>query len=225
MSNKISIILVLIFSTVLVSQAQVQKNMGKFDEIKIFNGISVKLIPGESGKVTITGENADDVVLVNRNGKLRVRMKTSKVFRGDQTQVVIQYGKIDLIDANENAFVLVEGELKNTTLQINAQEGAEVKATVNTDRLEARAISGGILDLRGRADMQDVTVKAGGQYDAKDLISKQTIVVLSAGGGAKVYASDYAEAKTRAGGRIEIYGNPKEVKKDSFLGGNILEMN
>lgn len=225
MFKKISSALIFSFVSFLAVNAQVKKDMGKFDNIKIFNGISVKLVPGESGRVTITGENAEDVVLVNRNGKLRVRMKTSKVFRGDQTQVVIEYGKIDIIDANENAFVLVEGELKNTTLKINAQEGAEVKATLNTDRLEARAITGGILDLKGRADVQNVTVKAGGQYDAKDLISKQTTIVLSAGGGAKVFASDYAEAKTRAGGRIEIFGNPKEVKKDSFLGGNILEMN
>lgn len=225
MIKKVSFILIFSLIGLFAVVAQEKKDMGKFEDIKIFNGISVKLVPGESGRVTITGENAKDVVLVNRNGTLRVRMKTSKVFRGDLTQVVIEYHRIDVIDANENAYVMVEGELKNITLQINAQEGAEVKATINTDRLDAKAITGGILDLRGRADVQDITVKAGGQYDAKDLISKQTIIVLSAGGSAKVYATDYAEAKTRAGGRIEIFGNPKEVKKDSFLGGNILEMN
>ncbi|MDT8414918.1 MAG: head GIN domain-containing protein [Flavobacteriaceae bacterium] len=222
---KQSLILLLLLPGFLMAQETVTKNMGKFDEIKVFNGISVRLVKGESGKVTITGANAEDVVLINRNGLLRVRMKTKKIFRGDETQVVIHFDKIDKIDANENAYVLSNDEIKTTTLVINAQEGAEVKVPINVDRLEAKAVSGGILDLKGRADVQDISVKAGGQFDAKDLISKQSIVVVSAGGSAKVFATDFADAKVRAGGRVEIYGNPKKVNKDTFMGGNILEMN
>lgn len=218
--------LLLVFvPAIVLAQNTIQKDYGNFDEIKVLNGISVKLVKGEEGKITITGEEADNVVVINRNGKLRIRMQTKKVFNGDKTQVTVQFNKIEVIDANENSYIISNDELNTNTLIIRTQEGAEVKAVINVDRLEVKAVSGGIVDARGRADVQDVIINSGGQYDAKELKSKQTTVVINAGGNAKIYATDFASAKVRAGGRIEIYGKPKQVDKDTFIGGNILLMN
>jgi hypothetical protein len=46
---------------------------------------------------------------------------------------------------------------------------------------------------------------------------------VNAGGDASIHATDYVDAKVRAGGSILIYGKPKEINQKSVLGGIIKE--
>ena len=64
-------------------------------------------------------------------------------------------------------------------------------------------------------------VNTGGKIRNKELNTKETVVVVNAGGRADVKASDYVKAKVRAGGYIYIYGNPKQVDRDKVFGGKI----
>ncbi len=66
-------------------------------------------------------------------------------------------------------------------------------------------------------------INTGGQFDGKSLDTEQTTVNVNAGGSADVNASEYVEAKVKAGGTIKIFGNPKVIDKQTFLGGKILE--
>jgi hypothetical protein len=66
-------------------------------------------------------------------------------------------------------------------------------------------------------------MKAGGTLETSKLISKQTTISVNAGGDASIHATDYVDAKVRAGGSILIYGKPKEINQKSVLGGIIKE--
>jgi hypothetical protein len=66
-------------------------------------------------------------------------------------------------------------------------------------------------------------MKAGGTLDAKEFISKQTTISVNAGGDANIYATDFVDAKVRAGGSVMIYGKPKEINQKAVLGGTIKE--
>ena len=54
-----------------ITNAQVSRNLGDFDEVKVFDKITVKLISSSENKVVITGDRADEVETVNKNGELK----------------------------------------------------------------------------------------------------------------------------------------------------------
>ena len=58
-----------------------------------------------------------------------------------------------------------------------------------------------------------------------NFISEQTTISLNAGGNAAIFASEFVDAKVRAGGDIYIYGSPKQINQKTVLGGSIKEMN
>ncbi|MFD2563514.1 head GIN domain-containing protein [Aquimarina rubra] len=210
---------------VLNAQNVITKNVGDFNELKVFDKIEVKLLKGSENKVEISGISRKEVDVVIKDNILKIKMSLSNTWDDNDTKVTVYYTDISKLDVNEGAKIMVKGTIKATNLDIRAQEGGDIYAEIDTDKLLARAVSGGELHLEGSAIEQEVTVKAGGQFIAEDLKTKRTQVKISAGGRANVNASDYVKANTAAGGTIRIYGNPKEVDGKKVFGGKIIEVN
>ena len=196
--------------------------LGDFDQVKVFDRISVLLVEGSENKIEITGKRKDDVEIVNKNGDLKVRMKFGKLLKGDDISATIYFTKqINSVEASEGSYVSSEATFKAIDFLASAKEGAEVKLNLDIKKLKVKAYSGGILNLKGKATNQDIIVNSGGIVKAKDLATSQTSVAVNAGGEADVNASDLVDAKTRAGGNITVYGNPAQVNKKNVIGGNI----
>src|SRR5690606_30228221 len=137
MKNYIIVLCCLFGSFTLVAQDNLTKDLGEFHEIKVYDGLSVTLIKGDKNQAVISGKNASAVVLVNKNGKLKIRMNINEVFNGYTTYVTL-YAKnmINLIDVNENAFVSSEDTFSQVDMDLNAQEGGEIELTLDLQRLE-----------------------------------------------------------------------------------------
>lgn len=196
--------------------------LGDFDQVKVFDRISVLLVEGNENKIEINGKRKDDVEIVNKNGDLKVRMKFGKLLKGDDISATIYFTKqINSVEASEGSYVSSEATFKAIDFLASAKEGAEVKLNLDVKKLKVKAYSGGILNLKGKATNQDIIVNSGGIVKAKDLATSQTSVAVNAGGEADVNASDLVDAKTRAGGNITVYGNPAQVNKKNVIGGNI----
>jgi len=205
-------------------EGTLEQKLGTFNQIKVFDGISVELIKASENKIIVSGEDVDKVAIVNNNGKLKIRMEIDKIFNGFETFAKVYYsGRIDLIDVNENAYISLSEPLKQVAVELRAQEGGEMDVVLDVQRLEVKAVTGGAIEASGKAINQNVSVNTGGNYEGDDMKTEQTKVVVNAGGNAYVNASEYVEASVRAGGRIRIYGDPKVVDKKKFLGGRIIE--
>jgi len=197
-------------------------SLGDFDEVKVFDRISVMLVQGKENKIEITGNKKDDVEIVNKNGELKVRMRLGKLLKGDDISATIYFTKeIHVVEASEGSYVSSEATFNAIDFLASAKEGAEVKLNLDVKKLKVKAYSGGIVNVKGKATNQDIIVNSGGIVKAKDLATSQTSVAVNAGGEADVNASDLVDAKTRAGGNITVYGNPKQVNKKNVIGGNI----
>lgn len=204
-----------------VAQRSLEKQVGDFNEVKVFDLIEINLIKSNENKVVITGADVEDVEIINKKGKLKIRMKLDRIFDGNQTFVEVYYTNISVIDANEGAEIVANETMAVPYLKLKAQEGGKIDVGLEVDNLEVRAVTGGIIKTGGKAKIQEVTLNTGGIYEGKKLVTEQTTVKVSAGGDASVNASVLANAKVRAGGYIEIYGDPKTVKKDRLFGGKI----
>ena len=204
--------------------AQTKKEVGAFDKVKAFDRITVELVPSDQERIEITGARSAEVEIVNKNGELKIRMKAGKLLEGEEIDTKLYYKKIVSIDANEGSVIGCNSTIAQDNLYVSAQEGAQVNVKVDVKSITAKAATGGRIKLSGTANRQDVALGAGGILEAKTLQTQDTKVDVKAGGEAEVNATEWADARVTAGGKIIIYGNPKEIKRKTTLGGRIDEV-
>lgn len=197
--------------------------LNNFNELKVFDRINLTLIKSSENKAIISGDDADEVKISNDNGLLKVRMEVDEFLDGNETYVELHYtDELSLVDANEGAKITSESNLENKFVKLRSQEGAQLRTAVNTRNLDVKAISGGKIWVTGNAPNQEVSIRSGGEYHAKEMTADQTEVTVFAGGKAYVNSKEYVEANVTAGGTIEIFGNPELVEEDKTFGGSIV---
>lgn len=204
-----------------ISFSQETTEVGDFSELKVYDLITVRLIPSGENKVVVEGKNTESVKTINDSGVLKIRMDLEERFDGSATAVTVYFKNISILDANEGSEINSEEEIKATSLELKTQEGGKINVAIATENLDIKSVSGGIITARGKTKQQTISINSGGTYEAKDLISEEAYVNVTAGGSASIYATEKVEAKVTAGGIITVYGNPKDVKKKKLAGGKI----
>ena len=217
--------LVLTLSLTVFAQQPIKKTVGEFKTLKVYDLINVELIKSDENKVEITGKNASDVVIVNRNGTLKIRMNLEEIFDGNKTDVKLYYTSVETIDANEGAYIASKDKIKQDDLELKAQEGGYIKADIKVADLDVKAYTGGIIELDGKANNTDLRMSTGAVYKGKDLQTVTTRVSIKAGGEAYINTSELLDIKIRAGGDVYVYGNPNTVHESRVIGGRIKHMN
>ena len=213
------VFLLLVTSTLTFAQAI---RLGQFDEIKVFDGIRVTVIPSQADSLVTEGKNKDFVSYKNKNGRLYIRMNVKKRLSGFNTTVALfSSTPLEVIDVNEGAFVSFQDVLFQQSIVFKAQEGAEIDAILDVQKVTTKTVSGGIVNLKGAAVTQEHRVSAGGVVDAATLDSQQVQVSVKAGGSAAVSATELADARVSFGGSVKVYGEPKKLIQKTAVGGNI----
>ena len=223
MKNRL-LLLVIAFSFLGYAQEKVEKTIGEFTTLKVYDLINVKMIKSNENKVVVSGKNRKDVEVLNKNGKLKIRMKLEESYDGNDTVIVLYYTSVDVIDANEGAKVVVKDPIKQFEIDLKTQEGAEITAELNTTYANFRAVTGGIINVTGTSKNQDISIYTGGVFNGRDFVTEQTEVSINAAGEAYVNATEYVDVRVKAGGEVYIYGEPKKVDESRVLGGKIKRM-
>ncbi|WP_343911056.1 head GIN domain-containing protein [Aquimarina litoralis] len=217
------IIYMFLLSPMMMLAQKTTVELAAFDELKVYDAINVTLIKAAENKAVITGDDVDQVAIVSKNGRVKVKMEIDNILDGKDTNITIYHTEdLALIDANENSVITSNSTIESKYITIRAQEGAEIDLKVNAKNLDSKAVSGGKISISGDVPNQDVLVRTGGKYFAKKLSAEQTDVTVLAGGKAYINSDEYVDASVTAGGIIEIYGNPEKVKQDKTLGGSIV---
>lgn len=218
--------LVLAFVLGLTANAQdtIEKTTGEFSTVKVYDLINLKMIKSDENKVIIAGDNKEDVQVINNNGKLKIRMKLEESYDGNDVVVKLYYTAVDVIDANEGANVVVNDALEQYEIDLKAQEGAEITATLETTYANFRAVTGGIVNVTGSSKNQDISIYTGGIFNGEEFTTQKTEVSVNAGGEAYVNATEFADVRIKAGGNVYIYGKPKQINESKVLGGKVKRM-
>ena len=222
--KQLAILFSLLLSTTLIAQNDLNKTVGEFTELKVYDLINVELIPSDENRVEISGKNSSDVVIVNKNGKLKIKMKLEEYFDGNDTRIKLYYTGVDVIDANEGAYIYSKEKIKQFDMVLKSQEGGKIKLDLDVKTLEVKAYSGGIVHIDGTTTNQTVKVNTGGIFKGGGMVSTTTKVSISAGGEAYVNATELLDIKIKAGGDVFIYGDPTTVNESRAIGGRIKRM-
>lgn len=191
--------------------------------LKVSAGVQVELTTNAKDNKII----ADERVLEAINYKvddyeLKIGLSIGTLFEGDFPLKLKVYTKnIDQLSAVQGSTVEIQNLIKTDHFFIRATEGSIVSGEFETQSLELKALSGGVIDIKGKTQSQDVLVNTGGEYNGRHLETKNTKVKVTYGGNANVFASENCEAKIVVGGQIDIYGNPKYMNEKTTFGGEI----
>lgn len=216
------VILSTIFLVSAFASAQVNKTLGDFDKVTAFDKISVQLIPSTENKIEITGNRSQEVEIVTVKDELKIRMPFGKLLKGEDIVAKVYFKKIEALEANEGSYISCDSVLKAINFNMIAKEGGQIKAQIEATRIAAKASSGSILKISGTAQNLEFVVSSGGKIEADKCQTTQATASINAGGSIDVRASDFVDAKIRAGGTIVIYGNPKQVNQKTMLGGEVI---
>jgi hypothetical protein len=204
------------------SQSMVEKEVGDFHEIKVYDLIEVNLIKSDVNRIIIKGHNVYDIKFVNKNGVLKLRMELDKKFQGEDTFVEVYYTDLRTIDGNEGAKIVCNELIEKEKIELRAQEGSHIKIGMDVKDVEMRAVTGGIIEASGLAKNQIIVLNTGGVFEGRELLTKVASVKISAGGEAELNVSEKLDINVKAGGDVYVYGNPKDVNKTSLAGGRIV---
>ena len=203
------------------AQRTIDKEVGEFNKIKVFDLIEVNLIKSDENRILIKGDNVYDIKFINKDGTLKLRMELEKKFQGEDTLIEVYYTNLDVIDGNEGAKIVFNELVEKNSLELRAQEGAKIKIGMNVENVDIRAVTGGIVEASGTATNQVIVLNTGGIFDGRDLKTERASVKISAGGEAELHASEKVDISVKAGGDVYVYGNPKVVNKNTLAGGRI----
>ncbi|MDF1517634.1 MAG: head GIN domain-containing protein [Lutibacter sp.] len=219
-------LLLMLFSAILFAQEPIITNLGDFNTVKVFNGLTVELQKSNNSKIEISGSKAKDVSVKNSNGTLKIRLKFPKGFVAENVKIVLYYDNdISVLDANEGASIVSDKTIKQQHLEVRVQEGARIQLDIDTKYLVVKSVSGGFIGLKGETDNQTIEATTGGFYNGFDLNSKQAIVISSSGANVEVKASELLDANVRFGGSIYYKGTPEILKTKITIGGTIKDKN
>lgn len=219
--KKLLIIMALSLSVNAIAQGDIEKNLGDFNEIKVYDLINVDLVQSNENRAIISGDNTSDVELINKNGSLRIKMRLGQNFEGNKTVVTLYFKSIDVIDANEGSYVSSEDIFKQYNIELRVQEGAIIRVPLDVTDAKIKAVTGGEIEVVGKVVRQDINMNTGGIFSGEHLESESTYIAIRAAGEARINASRLADVKVRAGGDVYIYGNPQKVTESKILGGRI----
>ena len=219
--GKISTLLFVLLTMPLFGQRIIDKDVGEFHAVKVFDLIEVNLIQSDENKILIKGRNVDDIKWVNKDGVLKLRMQLDRKFTGEDTFIEVYYTDLDVIDANEGSEITCNEMVKKNKIELRAQEGGKITIGMDVQVVEIRAVTGGIVQASGLAENQSIVINTGGIFEGSDLRTSNSEVKISAGGEAEVFASERIDIDVKAGGDVTVYGQPKRVNKKTFVGGRI----
>ncbi len=203
------------------SFAQVERNVGEFNKLKVYDKIPVELVSSLKNLVVINGVNAEDVQVENNNGELKLKMTGVKLMQGGEATVKVYYKSLYDIQASQGSTIYSDDEVKVQSLNLTSNEGSSIKLPVDVNRLEVKINSGAEVILRGKAETQTVISNSGGKYFSKTLEAQNSSLTTNAGGVIEATSTDSVDAKTRAGGVIDVYGNPERRNQKKIAGGKI----
>lgn len=198
---------------------QLSRELNGFKKLDVTDKINVIIVPSTVDKIVIEGELANQMELIQVENELRLKMTGSYIMQGSKVKATLYSTSLSSIVARKGAQVITSnGELKASSVYLSANEGAFIDIVIDAKDVVALVTTGGSIELEGKALKQDIDVALGGSYFAKDLLSEEAIAKVSAGGRIQVNVSKSIDAQTRAGGVIDVFGNPKDRKQRKLAG-------
>ncbi len=146
------IYILLLFTIPVISQVKIDRDLGDFSKVAVYDGINLELVKSDENKVEITGKNTSFVVVKNKNGDLKIRLNLERRFSGDRTKVTLYYKTLYNRISHEGSNIFSKDTLKQADLNIKANSGSTQNFLINLNTLNTVAATGANINISGKAE-------------------------------------------------------------------------
>ena len=216
------ILTLLIIPSLLVSQEEINRNLGEFTKLSIYDGINVELIKSDENKVEASGENTRFVVVKNKNGNLKIRLNVQKRFSGDRTMVKLYYKNLYSFIAHEGSNLFSKDTIKQADLKIKGHTGSRIDIPVELNSISVTSTAGAKITLRGSSTYLEASSATGSEINARNMVIMDGEVSALSGSMVNVRAETSLEAIARIGGVINIHSKTERITEKVSLGGSVI---
>ena len=108
---KYIVIIFLLGTHTFLGQSKIDRDLGDFSKVAVYDGINLELVKSDENKVEITGKNTNFVVVKNKNGDLKIRLNLERRFSGDKTKVTLFYKTLYNIISHEGSMSFQKTQL------------------------------------------------------------------------------------------------------------------
>ena len=213
------VIIFLLGTFTFLGQSKINRNLGDFSKVAVYDGINLELIKSDENKVEITGKNTNFVVVKNKNGDLKIRLNLERRFSGDKTKVSLFYKTLYNIISHEGSNVFSKDTIKQADLSVKANTGSTLNFIVALNTLNTTSATGSTVNLSGNAEYHDCSTSTGAEIDAEKLTTTETYATSTTGGLIEVSATKELEANSKLGGIINVYEKTDKIVESISLGG------
>ena len=212
----------LIIPSLLVSQEEINRKLGEFTKLSIYDGINVELIKSDENKVEASGENTRFVVVKNKNGNLKIRLNVQKRFSGDRTMVKLYYKNIYSFIAHEGSNIFSKDTIKQADLKIKGHTGSRIDIPVELNSISVTSTAGAKITLRGSSTYLEASSATGSEINARNMVIEDGEVSALSGSMIDVRAETSLEAIARIGGVINVHSKTERITEKVSLGGSVI---
>ena len=201
------------------AQSKIDRDLGDFSKVAVYDGINLELIKSDENKVEITGKNTNYVVVKNKNGDLKIRLNLERRFSGDKTKVTLFYKTLYNIISHEGSNVFSKDTIKQADLNVKANTGSTLNIIVSLNTLNTISATGSTVNLSGKAEYHDCSTSTGAEINAEKLTTTETYATSTTGGLIEVSATKELEANSKLGGVINVHKKTDKIVESISLGG------
>ena len=215
-----------LISVTTLAQKPKEVSISPFNGVKVYSGIHVKLIPSDTNKMVIFGDNIETVVFTLKKDVLKIRHSIDQLLNPSTTYAELYFTEdLDALHTYQGSTLESTAEINTTSIILKAHEGSRQTLNIISEKIDSRVKSGGFLNISGKATSHRLSILGGGICEGEKLLTEQTTVKVTAGGVAYLHASELLEATVSVGGTVRIHGKPTKLIRKKVIGGTIVEMN
>lgn len=214
------IVIIFLFGTLtILGQSKIDRDLGDFSKVAVYDGINLELVKGGENKVEISGRNTDYVVVKNKNGDLKIRLNLEKRFSGDRTKVKLYYKSVYNIISHEGSNVFSNDTIDQADLNLKANSGSRQNLIVKLNSLNTVSTTGAIITVSGIVDYHDCSSSTGAEINAENLNTIETYANSTTGGLVNVSSLKELEVNSKLGGIINVHKKTDKIVESISLGG------
>ena len=181
----------------------------------------------ESVKVEAPDNIIAHIITEVDNGILKVYNKNDNgfhwgdIFNHKKIVVYVVAKDLNAISLSGSGDVSFKEGLRTNALKIRVSGSGDMYGRVDVKNLESGISGSGDVKLSGHADNSAVNVSGSGDYEARGLVTMNTIVHVSGSGDASINASNSVSASISGSGDVRYTGGAKSVSSSKSGSGDV----
>ncbi len=218
-------------NTAIVDMAKIEdRHITGFHAVDVGGSFDVYITQGssESVKVEAPDEIIDHIITEVDNGVLKIYNKNDRNFHwgdlfGNHKKIVVYVAAKDLnaIAVSGSGDVFFKEGIRTNSLRLRVSGSGDMYGRVEVKNLESGISGSGDVKLVGRAESSAVNVSGSGDFEARGLVTVNTLVHVSGSGDASVNASGSISASVSGSGDVRYTGGAKSVSSSKSGSGDV----